>query len=297
MPRGGSGGFGQTSAGTASSAGGNGGDVTSRGGTVGGGTAGAAAAGGGGAAGASGAGAGSGGRSASAGGANAGSASGGTGGGAGGSGGGLGGAAGSNAGGTAGGAASAGSTATGGGAITIAASIDKFRFECPCKAGAANHTSDGNCNVTPETDRQTIVKTLGGDASKTYDVTLRVRGLTEPNKYKNGTLQGERFYVGGTTDSPGYTSYMMTVADPPQHFFFNYSPTTGHVHFKLDYQVKVKMRGGSRVTFDVDGDGSVPDGHQVSNFDQTVVPDIPPAPMAYDGQFVQLDVVSVEVAP
>jgi hypothetical protein len=90
---------------------------------------------------------------------------------------------------------------------------------------------------------------------------------------------------------------MMTVADPEQHFFFNYSPTTGHVHFTLDYEVTVQIRGGSDVTFEVDGDGSVPDGHQVSNFDELVVPDVPPAPEWYDGQFVQLDVVSVSVAP
>jgi hypothetical protein len=196
-----------------------------------------------------------------------------------------------------GGAGKGGGAGSGGTADSVAASIDKFRFECPCKPGAADHSSDGNCNVTPETDRQTIVKTMGGDATKVYDVTLRVRGLTEPNTYRNGMLQGERFYIGGTTNSPGYTSYMMTVADPAQHYFFNYSPTTGHTHFKLDYQVTVKIRGGSRVTFDVDGDGSVPDGHQVSNFDEMVVPGVAPDPDWYDGQFVQLDVVSVEVAP
>jgi hypothetical protein len=207
-------------------------------------------------------------------------------------GGGLAGAAGTTF--TGGNGGSGGEAGTG---TSPAAALDKFRFECPCKSGAANHTSDGNCNVTPEVDRQTIVKTMGGDPTKVYDVTLRVRGLTEPNTYKNGTLQGDRFYVGGTTGTPGYTSYMMTTADPAQHYFFNFSPTTGHVHFKLDYQVTVKIRGGSRVTFDVDGDGSVPDGHQVSNFDQTVVADVPPAPVAYDGQFIQLDVVSAVVAP
>ena len=194
-----------------------------------------------------------------------------------------------------GGGGNAGSAGSGGALASPAASIDKFRFECPCKAGAP--IADGNCDVTPEVDRQTIVKTMGGDATKIYNVTLRVRGLTEPNTYRNGMLQGERFYIGGTTNSPGYTSYMMTVADPAQHYFFNYSATTGHTHFKLDYQVTVKIRGGSRVTFDVDGDGSVPDGHQVANFDEMVVPDVPPAPAWYSGQFVQLDVISAEVAP
>lgn len=177
-----------------------------------------------------------------------------------------------------------------------AAPLDKFRFDCPCKPAAADHLSNNNCNVTPETDRQTIVKTMGGDPGTIYDVTFHVRGLTEPNTYKNGTLQVQRFYVGGTTSTAGYTSYMMTVADPAQHYFFNYNATTDHIHFKLDYQVTVKIRGGTKVTFDVNGDGSMPDGHSVANFDQTVVPDVPPAPMWYDGQFVQLDVVSADMS-
>ncbi len=200
--------------------------------------------------------------------------------------------------------AGAGGGAAGGGAgsdpgdiPSPAAELDMFRFECPCLPGPENHTGDGNCNVAPEVDRQTTVKMMGGDPDTVYDVTFRVRGLTEPNTYTGGRLEGERFYIGGTTSAAGYTSYMMTVADPEQHYFFNFNPTTGHVHFVLDYEVTVQIRGGSEVTFEVDGDGSVPDGHQVSNFDEMVVPDVPPAPDWYDGQFVQLDVVSVEVAP
>ena len=90
---------------------------------------------------------------------------------------------------------------------------------------------------------------------------------------------------------------MMTVGDPTAHYFFNYNATTSHMHFLLDYMVTVKIRGGTTVTFDVDGDGSVPDGHQVANFDMLVVPGVPPAPNWYDGQFVQLDVVSAVPAP
>ncbi len=176
----------------------------------------------------------------------------------------------------------------------FAADLDKFRYECPCLPGAANHTGDGNCNMAPEVDRQTTVKTMDGDPDTLYDVTFRVRGIAEPNTYTGGTLEGERFYTGGTTTTAGYTSYMLTVAEPAQHYFFNYSPTTGHFNFLLDYEVTIRIRGGSEVTFDVNGDGSVPDGHGVSNDGQTIVPDVPPAPDWYDGQFVQLDVVSVE---
>ena len=191
---------------------------------------------------------------------------------------------------------SSGGSAGSGDEVSPAGDLDGFRFECPCLPGEENHSGDGNCEVAPETDRQTYVKTMGGDPNTIYNVTFRVRGLTEPNTYVQGTLEGERLYIGGSTSTAGYTSYMMSVADPMQHYFFNYNPTTSHMHFILDYEVTVPIRGGTEVTFDVDGDGSVPDGHQVANFDELVVPDVPPAPDWYDGQFVQLDVVSVEVA-
>jgi hypothetical protein len=208
----------------------------------------------------------------------------------GGNGGGGGGTGSGGVGGARDGGADAGSN--GGAGASPAAALHMFRIECPCKAGSP--TTDGNCDVTPAVDRQNIVKTMGGDPGTVYDVTLRVRGLTEPNTYRNGMLQGQRFYIGGTSSQSGYTSYMMTVADPAQHYFFNYNASVGHIHFLLDYQVTVKIRGGSKVTFDVNGAaaGSTPDGHGVANFDMLVVPDVPPAPMWYNGQFVQLDVVS-----
>src|SRR5207244_641473 len=187
-----------------------------------------------------------------------------------------------------------------GGGTSPAAALDKFRFECPCKPAAADHLSNGDCNVAPQTDRQTVKKTMGGDSGTVYNVTLRVRGLSEPNMYTGGMLDpNNRFYTGGTpttADGGGYTSYMMTVADPAQHYFFNYNPSIGHLHFLLDYTVTVKIRGGTTVTFDVDGDGSHPDGVEVNNVDQLVVPDVPPAPSWYDGQFIQLDVVSTQPA-
>jgi hypothetical protein len=141
---------------------------------------------------------------------------------------------------------------------------------------------------------------MGGDSGTVYNVTLRVRGLSEPNMYMGGMLDpNNRFYTGGTAttaDGGGYTSYMMTVVDPAQHYFFNYNPSVSHLHFLLDYMVTVKIRGGTTVTFDVDGDGSHPDGVQVDNSDHLVVPDVPPAPNWYDGQFIQLDVVSADPA-
>jgi hypothetical protein len=147
--------------------------------------------------------------------------------------------------------------------------------------------------MTPAVDRQTYTKKLAGDPNVVYDVTLHVRGNTEPNTYVNGTLEQNRFYTGGETSTPGYTSYMLSVTLPNQVYFFNYNPTTSHIHFLIDYQVTIPMKGGTTVILDVNGGKSVPDGHGVSNRESLVVPGIPPAPNPFNGQLVQLDVVSV----
>jgi hypothetical protein len=180
-------------------------------------------------------------------------------------------------------------------ALAIAAEIHEFRLEAPCED--ANHfgsDKQDNCDMTLSVDRQTHAKTIGGDSTTIYDVTLRVRGLTEPNIYQGGTLNPPRFYVGGQTTQTGYSAYSLTVDDPPEVYYFNYNSSVGHFVFELDYEVVVPMRGGTTVTFDVNGQGSMPDGHGVSNRESVVVEGVPPAPDPFNGQFVQVDVVEVK---
>jgi hypothetical protein len=196
-----------------------------------------------------------------------------------------------------GGGMSAGTSgAAGAGLTSVAQSLHQFRMEAPCID--ANHfgsTKQDNCDVAPNVDRQTFQRTIGGSNTTTYDVTLRVRGLTEPNIYTGGTLNPPRFYVGGRTTQAGYTAYSLSVTDPPQVYFFNHDSSVGHFVFQLDYEVVIPMRGGTTVTFDVNGQSSVPDGHGVSNRDSVVVAGVPPAPDPFNGQFVQFDVVDVTV--
>ncbi len=194
------------------------------------------------------------------------------------------------------GGASAGGGAGSAGLLAIAAELDKVRLECPCiDADHFGLDKPDTCDASPEVDRQIHTKTLGGDPAVIYDVKLHVRGNTEPNIYVNGKLEQERFYTGGETSTPPYTSYMLTVAEPHEVYYFNHNPNTGHIHFLFDYEVVIPMKGGTSVTFEVNGGKSVPDGHGVSNRESLVVPGIPPAPAPFNGQLVQFDVVSVEV--
>jgi hypothetical protein len=201
-----------------------------------------------------------------------------------------------------GGASSSGNAGVGGSAgsagsgslESLAMAFDGFRLECPCiDANHFGQDKEDNCDNAPAVDRQTHAKKLGGEPGVIYDVKLRVRGNTEPNTYTGGKLEQKYFYTGGQTSTPGYTAYMLSVEDPKQVYFFNYSATTGHFHFLIDYEVVIPMRGGTTATFEVNGGKSVPDGHGVSNREGTVVPDVPPAPEPFNGQLVQFDVVSV----
>lgn len=213
---------------------------------------------------------------------------------------GTGGLAGGTSAGGGGGASSAGSGGAagqgGGSLLSIAHELDKVRLECPCiDPDHFGLDKSDNCDATPAVDRQTHVKKLGGDPNVVYDVKLRVRGNTEPNTYQGGKLEQGRFYIGGQTSTPGYTAYMLTVAQPPQVYFFNYNASTGHIHFLIDYEVVIPMQGGTTATFEVNGGKSVPDGHGVSNRERLVVPGVAPAPDPFNGQLVQFDVVSVQL--
>lgn len=218
---------------------------------------------------------------------------------AGSSGGGAGGASGAS--GSAGTSGSGGASGAGGGdgLLAVAADFATFRLECPCiDADHFGADKTDNCDSSPAVDRQTHMKMVAGDPSVVYDVKLHVRGNTEPNTYVKGKLDpNNRFYVGGETSTPGYTAYMLTVSDPQQVYFFNYNPSTSHIHFLIDYEVTIPMRGGTSIKFEVNGGKSVPDGHGVSNREELVVPGVPPAPDPFNGQFVQFDVVSIQARP
>ena len=67
--------------------------------------------------------------------------------------------------------------------------------------------------------------------------------------------------------------------------------------FAIDYQETVRASGGATFTLSAQ---SIDDG-QIKNRDDSStpipVPGVPPFPATYDGQFIQMDVVSVTPVP
>jgi len=177
------------------------------------------------------------------------------------------------------------------------ASLHGYRFEFPCKgkmpdkprkgADCASALVKGDPN---KTDNFKTTREFGGDKGKSYDVTLRFRGVVEPMMYKDGKKDGEYFYLGGGPNNKTYNIYKIEVSSPKSHYFLNRQDRVGHKIFTIDYTRTIRIDGGAVLTLSGDGQN----GKLISNFKKLTIPEISPKP--YHGQFIQIDVVKVAEA-
>jgi hypothetical protein len=180
-----------------------------------------------------------------------------------------------------------------------AAVLDGFRFEFPCKEAMPENPKEGaGCSsalVTGDpfkTDNFKKEVKFGGECGKMYDVTLRFRGVVEPMMYKDGQMDGDYFYIGGEPNNATYNIYKIDIASPASHYFLNRQDKVGHKIFTIDYTKTIRIEGGSKIILSGDGQN----GKLISNFKKLMVPHVAPSPNPFNGQFVQMDVVKVEVA-
>lgn len=202
-------------------------------------------------------------------------------------------------------ASQSGSSGTGS-LADVAAEIDGYRFELPCtNPDPTAYAAGDNCpwdpalldgpNAVddPEFELKIVEeKTIAGDPATTYDVKLHVRGVSEPKNYMGGEAIGDNFYVGGTEVRDDYNIYSLHVSDPDQIYYFTRDEQpTGHRINALDYEATIPMKGGATLTMTIADHNTL----AISNGFGTVVDGVPPAPDAYSGHFIQLDVVEVTV--
>lgn len=142
---------------------------------------------------------------------------------------------------------------------------------------------------------------LTANPFKTYNVTLRFRGVVEWKEYSGG-LQTGHFVVGGTGASPGSipdnpirNSYSLVVSNPPQTYFLNaYISGLTDAVFVIDYTATIVVRGTATLTLQArseNGFGFANSGNltvPVTGGDPPIIPSQP-----FAGQFIQMDVVSV----
>jgi len=173
--------------------------------------------------------------------------------------------------------------------LDVATALQGLRIEMPCKP--ANKKPE-QCNAAVARPSKAVQ--LGGKAGQAYDVTLRFRGVVEPAAYAGGQLNNF-FNAGGKPSDKKANVYKLEVTAPAGEYFLNAGNIAKRV-WPIDYTQTIRIDSGATVTLIGDSqDSRLVPNRDMKNQPQ-IVPDVPPAPQAFDGQFVQIDVVGVAPA-
>jgi hypothetical protein len=186
----------------------------------------------------------------------------------------------------------------------VASGLDALFIDAKCAADTPTPLANGaTCLHPANTQHIERVVTLGGDADKTYVITLRVRGIWEPTKIQGGERpdKAHPFTIGGmlpagtgSSDAVSYQQYSLQVAEPKQVYWLNDHQYLAHAIHKEDYQATIRVRGGAKVTV-IMNDGNE---RQIANFTKDYFQGLPPYDTAPStGQSLRLDVMAVSLAP
>ena len=164
--------------------------------------------------------------------------------------------------------------------------LDGLRWELPC---GERPDAEEVCVTATQTRDERVA---GGVPGARYAVTVRFRGVVELAEYLDGDVDGH-FVVGGAHYGGAWNSYALHVDSPRQSYFLNQG-TEGLYHcVAIDYTKVIEVDAGSRVRLIAE---SIEE-RQITNRDlrgePIVVDGVAPAPDAYDGQFIEMDVVAV----
>lgn len=166
---------------------------------------------------------------------------------------------------------------------TVVPSLELLRWNLPCMVDLGDTcTSDMSA-----LDSAVLV----GEPGVIYAVELRIRGVLESKAYQNGMDDGSWYVGGDPVPDGGWNQTALEVSDPPQLFRYNNGLAGVWEPFAVDVTRIIHITAGATVTIAVDTENGI----IIDNDDGVVVPDVEPAPEVYDGQFAQVDVLSIEL--
>ena len=170
------------------------------------------------------------------------------------------------------------------------ADIDGLRVELQCIGPGS---SSVNCYM-PDADDETT--TINGDAGTTYIVTIRVRGVVEQKTYTDYAASDGMWIVGGTPDGGSWNIFRLEVSSPAQTYYMNSGASGYDECYELDIQKSIVMEHGATLTlFAGSGGDNLGTLNMDGNEEPIIISGVPPYPYAFDGQFVQLDIVDIEI--
>jgi hypothetical protein len=172
----------------------------------------------------------------------------------------------------------------------VASSLAGLRVELPCKGDS---TPSYTCVSDPADQK---AATLRGNVGTTYLLKLHVRGIVEMAAY-SGATAGSPFPTGGTNTSGAYNTYTLVVNDPPQTYDLNAGTPQTYTE-PVDVTTMVAANALTTVTLTANAQDSRTIKNAGANMQPVPTPTgIVLAENPYSGQFMQVDVVSVAIAP
>jgi len=168
----------------------------------------------------------------------------------------------------------------------VAGALAGLLWKLPCSSEASSNV----CNTIANTSVSTQ---LGGAPGITYDVKLHFRGVVEQKTYSGGCSDGSYWLTGGAPNGDTYNVYRLTISSPPQTFYLNRGTSSIERAWALDFEQTLRIDAGATVTLFADA----VDNQEIKNKDELGQPfAVPNVSLAqpYDGQFIQMDVESVE---
>ncbi|PLX40070.1 MAG: hypothetical protein C0609_12660 [Deltaproteobacteria bacterium] len=182
-----------------------------------------------------------------------------------------------------------------------------LRVELPCDAESIY---DHDCVTYTENVEDEVI--VSGEEGTVYNVTIRVRGVVEQKTYYDTPLVTREVYDeapdfmwlddGLKYSHDTWNIFSIEVTSPPAIYYLN-NGSSGTLHcWKFDFEKTILADAGATITLYADSGGL--DGDEIriilnqdSEYgDPLIIPGIPPAPDAFDGQFVQMDIVSMTEA-
>jgi hypothetical protein len=154
---------------------------------------------------------------------------------------------------------------TGGDCSAIVGGFDGLVFYNACSgAGTGNSCTETMCVGGTVTFTQDF--NIKGDPTKVYEITFRVKGVTEAKNYMGGTRRavgmnasaagGDQWYEGGTVPLSSYGSYELHVTpkvpSAPNDYYLNSRDGTDEHDgntWALNYTATMRTNGGSTITF------------------------------------------------
>lgn len=161
------------------------------------------------------------------------------------------------------------------------------------------------CGLTPAMTMQMNSDLLKGDATKTYELTFRVRGLWEPRMVQGGMPDpaspfiniGGTAHTGGSENQGQYSNVRIETADPKQVYHLNtfHMGQTDHTVYQMDYRLKVKAKGGSKVSMILTDGNSCMIANKMNKIVEGIPPDVVMQP--FKDQFLYVEAEAATEAP